>query len=108
MHNLKYWNSSPNTSAYFNLLQIRSSSVISDAPIILNLDCDMYSSNSDAVREALCFFMDERRGHQTAFVQFPQNFDNISPNDIYYNSCTVVNEVTLTYYGLHPNEHCHI
>ncbi|KAK4803586.1 hypothetical protein SAY86_003403 [Trapa natans] len=74
---------------------IRVSSVISNAPVILNLDCDMYSNDSDAVQEALCFFMDERRGHQIAFVQFPQNFDNITPNDLYYNSCTIINKVEM-------------
>ncbi|PKI56341.1 hypothetical protein CRG98_023360 [Punica granatum] len=74
---------------------IRVSSVISNAPIILNLDCDMYANNTDAIREALCFFMDEERGHETAYVQFPQNFNNITPNDLYFNSCTVINEVEM-------------
>ncbi|KAI7985499.1 Cellulose synthase-like protein E6 [Camellia lanceoleosa] len=47
---------------------IRVSSEISNAPIILNLDCDMYSNDSDAIKEALCFFMDEKHGHKTSYV----------------------------------------
>ncbi|KAI6690780.1 hypothetical protein NL676_027608 [Syzygium grande] len=78
---------------------IRVSSVISNAPIILNLDCDMYSNDSDSVRDALCFFMDEERGHQIGFVQYPQNFDNITRNDIYFNSPRVVNEIELREVG---------
>lgn len=53
----------------------------------------MYSNNADSIREALCFFMDEDRGHDIAFVQFPQYFDNITPDDIYFNSCAVINKV---------------
>ncbi|KAF5196774.1 Cellulose synthase-like protein e6 [Thalictrum thalictroides] len=62
---------------------IRVSSKISHGKIILNVDCDMYSNNSESVRDALCFFMDEQKGHVIAFVQFPQSFDNIPKNDIY-------------------------
>ncbi|KAI3955624.1 hypothetical protein MKW92_044801 [Papaver armeniacum] len=62
---------------------IRVSSKISNGSIILNVDCDMYSNNSVSIRDALCFFMDEEKGHEIAYVQFPQNFDNISKNDLY-------------------------
>ncbi|CAK9148880.1 unnamed protein product [Ilex paraguariensis] len=74
---------------------IRVSSMISNAPIILNLDCDMYSNDPDAVREALCFFMDEKRGHEISYVQHPQRYENITKNDIYSNACNVVNKVEL-------------
>ncbi|KAF8414277.1 hypothetical protein HHK36_002278 [Tetracentron sinense] len=72
---------------------IRVSSKISDGQIILNVDCDMYSNNSQSVRDALCFLMDEEKSHEIAFVQYPQNFDNVTKNDIYSNSFWVVNEV---------------
>ncbi|TXG67988.1 hypothetical protein EZV62_009263 [Acer yangbiense] len=62
---------------------IRVSSEISNGSIILKLDCDMYSNNADAIREALCFFMDEKRGHEFAFVQHPHWFYNITKNDLY-------------------------
>ena len=70
------------------------SSRISNGEIILNVDCDMYSNNSESVRDALCFFMDEEAGHEIAFVQFPQCFSNITKNDLYANSLNVCMEVS--------------
>ncbi|CAL5073784.1 unnamed protein product [Urochloa decumbens] len=74
---------------------IRVSSVFSDSPIILNVDCDMYSTNSDAIRDAMCFFLDQEMGHKIAFVQHPQNYNNMTKNNIYGNSFTVLNQVEL-------------
>lgn len=54
----------------------------------------MYSNNSDAIRDALCFLMDEEKGHEIAYVQFPQLFDNITKNEIYASSLRVINEVS--------------
>ncbi|XLS48171.1 hypothetical protein HN51_022529, partial [Arachis hypogaea] len=48
---------------------LRVSSVISNAKIVLNVDCDMYSNSSESVRDALCFLMDEEKGHKIAFVE---------------------------------------
>ncbi|KAI4306233.1 hypothetical protein L6164_029525 [Bauhinia variegata] len=75
---------------------IRLSSVISNAPFILNLDCDMYTNDADAVKEALCFFMDEDKGHEISHVQFPQDFYNITKNDLYGNSFPVINKLEMT------------
>ena len=75
-------------------MQIRVSSVISNSPIILNVDCDMYSNNSDAIRDALCFFLDEEMGHKIAFVQHPQYYNNIAKNNIYGNSPNVLSQVS--------------
>lgn len=74
-------------------MQIRVSSQISNAPIILNLDCDMYSNDPDAIRESLCFFMDEKEGHEIAYVQYPQRYNNATKNDIYGNVARVTHEV---------------
>ncbi|KAF7140673.1 hypothetical protein RHSIM_Rhsim06G0231000 [Rhododendron simsii] len=76
---------------------IRVSSEISNAPIILNVDCDMYSNNSDAIKEALCFFMDKERGHMISYVQYPQSYDNITKNDIYANVASAVHKMGLVY-----------
>ncbi|EPS62612.1 hypothetical protein M569_12177, partial [Genlisea aurea] len=62
---------------------IRVSSKISNAPIILNVDCDMYSNNSQSIKDALCFFLDEKKSNQIAYVQFPQCYHNLTKNDIY-------------------------
>ncbi|KAK4484750.1 hypothetical protein RD792_007344 [Penstemon davidsonii] len=64
---------------------IRVSSEITNAPIILNLDCDMYSNDPDSIRDALCFFLDEKQGHQIPYVQYPQYYNNTTKNDIYAN-----------------------
>ncbi|MFS7963710.1 putative cellulose synthase (UDP-forming) [Helianthus anomalus] len=72
---------------------IRVSSKISNGPIILNVDCDMYSNSNDTVRDALCFFMDEEKGHEIAFVQFPQCFGNVTKNEVYGGSMRVIFEV---------------
>ncbi|GMH25489.1 hypothetical protein Nepgr_027332 [Nepenthes gracilis] len=65
---------------------IRVSSKISNGEIILNVDCDMYSNNSQSIRDALCCFMDEKHGQEIAFVQWPQMFSNITKNDLYGSS----------------------
>ncbi|XWS58520.1 hypothetical protein CRYUN_Cryun08bG0041000 [Craigia yunnanensis] len=62
---------------------INVSSRISNGPIILNVDCDMYSNNSESIKNSLCFFMDEEKGDEIAYVQYPQNFDNLTKNEIY-------------------------
>ncbi|KAJ0765622.1 putative cellulose synthase (UDP-forming) [Helianthus annuus] len=80
---------------------IRISSKISNGPIILNVDCDMYSNNSDTVRDALCFFMDEEKGHEIAFVQYPQCFENVTKNEVYGGSMRVLREVD--FHGLDGN-----
>ncbi|KAJ8459461.1 hypothetical protein OPV22_032387 [Ensete ventricosum] len=72
---------------------LRVSSEISNGAIILNVDCDMYSNNSETVKDALCFLMDEEKGHEFAFVQLPQIFKNITKNDIYGNSLRLMTEV---------------
>ncbi|XP_038974145.1 cellulose synthase-like protein E6 isoform X2 [Phoenix dactylifera] len=72
---------------------IRASSEISNSPIILNLDCDMYSNNSESIRHALCFFLDEEKGQDIGFVQYPQLFDNVTKNDLYGYSFNVATKV---------------
>ncbi|GMY30922.1 cellulose synthase-like protein E6 isoform X2, partial [Fagus crenata] len=78
---------------------IRVSSEISNAPFILNLDCDMYANDADTIQKAMCFFMDEKRGHEISFVQFPQKFDNITKNDIYACAFTVANNIEVAGLG---------
>ncbi|KAI3976120.1 hypothetical protein MKX01_006636 [Papaver californicum] len=74
---------------------IRVSSEISNGQIILTLDCDMYSNDSESIRDALCFFMDEKKRHEIAYVQYPQMFCNIRTHDIYSNSLCVIYAVEL-------------
>ncbi|KAL6657841.1 hypothetical protein ACP70R_005621 [Stipagrostis hirtigluma subsp. patula] len=65
--------------------QLRVSALLSNAQFIINFDCDHYINNSQALRAAVCFMLDQRQGDNTAFVQFPQRFDNVDPTDRYGN-----------------------
>lgn len=71
------------------------SSSISNAPFILTVDCDMYSNNSETIKDVLCFFLDEEKGHEIGYVQYPQSFGNLTKNDIYGSSLRVVMEVSI-------------
>ncbi|KAJ4758031.1 hypothetical protein LUZ62_068406 [Rhynchospora pubera] len=72
---------------------LRVSSEISNGALILNVDCDMYSNNSETIKDALCFFMDEEKGHEVAFIQLPQHFNNVTKNDLYGNSILSISEI---------------
>ena len=48
-----------------------------------------------ALREAMCFMMDPTVGRKVCYVQFPQRFDGIDPNDRYANRNTVFFDVSL-------------
>jgi len=52
-------------------LKIRVSSITNNGEIILNVDCDMYSNNSQSLRDAL-YFMDEDKSHEISYVETPQ------------------------------------
>lgn len=74
------------------MIQVRVSAVLTNAPYILNLDCDRYVNNSKAVREAMCFMMDPSVGRDVCYVQFPHRFDGI---DRYANRNVVLFDVNM-------------
>ncbi|GMY26848.1 cellulose synthase-like protein D1 [Fagus crenata] len=67
---------------------VRASAILSNGPFILNLDCDHYIYNSQALKEGMCFMMD-RGGDRICYIQFPQRFEGIDPSDRYANHNTV-------------------
>ncbi|CDY38080.1 BnaC02g06930D [Brassica napus] len=73
---------------------VRASAVMSNGAFILNLDCDHYIYNSEAMREGMCFMMD-RGGDRLCYVQFPQRFEGIDPSDRYANHNTVFFDVNM-------------
>jgi Cellulose synthase len=79
--------------------------VLTNAPFMLNLDCDHYINNSKAIREAMCFLMDPQVGRKVCYVQFPQRFDGIDMHDRYANRNTVFFDVSklLDYYIITAN-----
>lgn len=73
---------------------VRASAIMSNGPFILNLDCDHYIYNSQAIREGICFMMD-RGGDRICYIQFPQRFEGIDPSDRYANHNTVFFDVNM-------------
>ncbi|KAI3914955.1 hypothetical protein MKX01_018124 [Papaver californicum] len=74
---------------------VRVSAVLTNAPYILNLDCDHYVNNSEAVREGMCFMMDPQVGKKVCYIQFPQRFDGIDRSDRYANRNVVFFDVNM-------------
>uniref|UniRef100_A0A5B7ARF4 cellulose synthase (UDP-forming) n=1 Tax=Davidia involucrata TaxID=16924 RepID=A0A5B7ARF4_DAVIN len=74
---------------------VRVSAVLTNAPYMLNLDCDHYINNSKALRESMCFMMDPLLGKRVCYVQFPQRFDGIDKNDRYANRNTVFFDINM-------------
>ncbi|KAG2240363.1 hypothetical protein Bca52824_090853 [Brassica carinata] len=62
---------------------LRVSSVMTNSPVILTLDCDMFSNNPRTPLHALCYLSDPKINSTLGFVQFPQKFHGINKNDIY-------------------------
>ncbi|KAE8706820.1 Cellulose synthase A catalytic subunit 2 [Hibiscus syriacus] len=74
---------------------IRVSAVLSNAPFLLNVDCDRYINNSKALREAMCFMMDPTSGKKVCCVQFSQRFDGIDRHDRYSNRNVVFFDINM-------------
>ncbi|KAA8546937.1 hypothetical protein F0562_003366 [Nyssa sinensis] len=74
---------------------VRVSAVISNAPYLLNVDCDHYINNCKALREAMCFMMDPTSGKKVCYVQFPQRFDGIDRHDRYSNRNVVFFDINM-------------
>ncbi|KAK4365510.1 hypothetical protein RND71_016868 [Anisodus tanguticus] len=62
---------------------LRVSGIMTNAPIVLTLDCDMYSNDPSTPQRALCYFLDQKLWPTLAYVQFPQRFHGLNEADIY-------------------------
>lgn len=62
---------------------LRVSAVMTNAPIVLTQDCDMYSNDPKTPKRMLCFYMDQSIRYNLGYVQFPQRFHGINDADIY-------------------------
>lgn len=66
-----------------NFEQVRVSGLMTNAPYMLNVDCDMYANEADVVRQAMCIFMEgSMNPNHCAFVQFPQKFYDSNSDEI--------------------------
>ncbi|KAB1212586.1 Cellulose synthase-like protein G3 [Morella rubra] len=79
-------------------VMLRVSATMINAPIILNIDCDMYSNDPQTPLRALCYLLDPKHKSQLAYVQFPQMFLGINKDDIY--SCEYKRPFQINLMGL--------
>ena len=64
-------------------LKLRVSATMTNAPVILTLDSDMYSNDPQTPLRVLCYLLDPSMDPKLAYVQFPQIFNGINKTDIY-------------------------
>uniref|UniRef100_A0A2N9H8J3 Glycosyltransferase 2-like domain-containing protein n=1 Tax=Fagus sylvatica TaxID=28930 RepID=A0A2N9H8J3_FAGSY len=62
---------------------LRVSAVMTNAPMILTLDCDMYSNDPQTPLRVLCYLLDPKIRSKLGFIQFPQQYHGLNKNDIY-------------------------
>ncbi|XP_010413985.1 PREDICTED: cellulose synthase-like protein B3 isoform X2 [Camelina sativa] len=63
---------------------VRVSGLMTNAPYMLNVDCDMYVNEADVVRQAMCIFLQNSilNSKSCAFVQFPQDFYDSNADEL--------------------------
>ncbi|KAH1075223.1 hypothetical protein J1N35_027551 [Gossypium stocksii] len=62
---------------------VRVSAAMTNAPVILTLDCDMYSNDPTTPLRALCYILDPEMQSNLGYVQFPQEYRGLNKSDIY-------------------------
>ncbi|KAI3691876.1 hypothetical protein L6452_31678 [Arctium lappa] len=62
---------------------LRVSGVMTNAPIVLTQDCDMYSNDPQTPKRALCYICDPLVRPELGYVQFPQRYHGLNKDDIY-------------------------
>ncbi|KAG7983408.1 hypothetical protein I3843_04G104800 [Carya illinoinensis] len=70
----------------------RVSALMTNAPYMLNVDCDMFVNNPKVVLHAMCVLLDSKSESEIAYVQFPQRFYDGLKDDPYGNQVVVVYE----------------
>ncbi|RVW91587.1 Cellulose synthase-like protein G3 [Vitis vinifera] len=65
------------------VIQLRVSATMTNAPVILTLDSDMYSNDPRTPLRVLCYLLDPSMDPKLGYVQFPQIFHGINKSDIY-------------------------
>ncbi|KAI3727759.1 hypothetical protein L6452_16379 [Arctium lappa] len=76
---------------------LRVSETMTNAPIILTVDCDMYSNHPKTPLKALCYFLDPSTDSDNiAYVQFPQIFHGINQDDIYGAEFKFIFQINMT------------
>ncbi|XP_030544378.1 cellulose synthase-like protein H1 isoform X3 [Rhodamnia argentea] len=70
----------------------RVSGLMTNAPFMLNVDCDMHANNPQIVLHALCLLLGAKHERDCAFVQCPQIFYDALKDDPFGNQMVVLFE----------------
>ncbi|KAG9455044.1 hypothetical protein H6P81_007948 [Aristolochia fimbriata] len=71
----------------------RVSGVMTNAPFILNVDCDMHANNPQVILHAMCLLLGDRSEKENAFAQCPQYFYGALKDDPFGNHFVVGQKV---------------
>lgn len=64
-------------------VKLRVSAVLTNAPVVLTLDCDMFSNDPRTPYTVLCFLLDHPDRPNLGYIQFPQIYHGLNKADIY-------------------------
>jgi len=88
--------------------QTRVSGVMTNAPFILNVDCEVYVHNPKIVLHALCILLDSKGEKEVAFAQCIQQYDDGLKDDPFGNQLVaafLVSQVSQKRYYEPPKNH---
>ena len=71
--------------------------MITNAPYILNVDCDMFVNNPRIILHGMCVLVDSKGQKEVAFVQCPQKFYDGLKDDPFGNQLVVLFAVSLSH-----------
>ncbi|XP_059452412.1 cellulose synthase-like protein H1 isoform X2 [Corylus avellana] len=74
------------------IIKTRVSGLMTNAPYMLNVDCDMFVNNPKVVLHAMCLLLDSNSEKEIAFAQFPQVFYDGLKDDPYGNQYVIMYE----------------
>ena len=80
---------------------------MTNAPFIVNIDCDMYVNNPNVVVEAMCILLGAEE-QESIFVQFPQIFYNQPKDDPFGCQLNTLFQVIQSSLLVFNNLNCHI
>lgn len=78
-------------------MQTRVSAVLTNAPIMLNVDCDMFANNPQVILHAMCLLLGFDNEAHSGFVQAPQIFYDALKDDPFGNQTEVMYKVPEMY-----------
>ncbi|XP_061962469.1 cellulose synthase-like protein H1 [Populus nigra] len=77
----------------------RVSGLITNAPFMLNVDCDMFVNNPQIFLQAMCLLLGSKNERESGFVQCPQYFYGGLKDDPFGNQFVVGHKVILSHVG---------